>query len=105
VARDVVNMTASSNGSTCLPLHRRRLSRRHTSAESIPTQPYFGSNPITPLTRVFYRTDDGTEELKFTIDYEVSYENNKEVGDALMILHGKGKYTGRFLITFHIAHT
>jgi hypothetical protein len=61
VARDVVNMTASSNGSTCLPFHRRRLSRRRTSAESIPPQPYFGGNPITPLTRVFYRTDDGTE--------------------------------------------
>jgi len=84
------------------PPHRLRLSRKHTSAELIPPQPYFGGKPITPLTRIFYKADEETVELKFTIDYEVSYKNNKDVGDAMMIIHGKGKYRGQFVITFHI---
>jgi len=81
---------------------RHRLSRKRTSAEIIPPQPYFGGKAITPLTRIFYTLPDETVELVFTVDYTVSYRNNKEVGDAMMIVHGRGKYVGQFMITFHI---
>jgi hypothetical protein len=87
------------------PHHRLTLDAEHTTAEPIPTQSYFGGKPVTPLPRVFYQTDTETIELKFTVDYEVSYKNNTEVGEATMTLHGKGHYTGQYVTTFHIART
>jgi hypothetical protein len=87
------------------PHHRHKLDPAHTTAEPIPTQSYFGGKPITPLTRVFYKTDAETIELKFTVDYEVSYKNNTEVGEAYMTIHGKGHYSGQYVTTFHIART
>jgi hypothetical protein len=87
------------------PPHRRRLDRVHTSATSIADQPYDNDKAVQPFVRVFYKTDDETAELVFTVDFEVSYKNNKKVGDALMIIHGKGKYVGQFLISFHIVRT
>jgi hypothetical protein len=87
------------------PPHRRRLDRAHTSADSVADQPYDNGKDVQPFTRVFYKTDDETTELVFTVDFEVSYKNNKKVGDAMMIIHGKGKYVGQFVITFHIVET
>jgi hypothetical protein len=85
------------------PLHRHKLDAEHTTAEPIPVQPYNNGKPVTPLTRVWYKTGTETIELKFTKDYEVSYKNNTDVGEAIMTLHGKGHYAGQYITTFHIA--
>jgi len=85
------------------PPHRLKLDREHTTAEPIPTQPYDNDRPILPLTRVWYDGNAGNVELIFSVDFTVTYKNNKKVGEAEMIIHGKGKYTGQYLTTFHIA--
>jgi hypothetical protein len=41
-------------------------------------------------------------ELRFTVDYFFTYKNNIEIGEAQIIIHGKGKYTGKYTSTFHI---
>jgi hypothetical protein len=87
------------------PLHRHKLDGSNTSVEKIPDQAYFGGKPITPIGRTFYQTGTETIELKFTIDYEVSYKNNTDVGQATLIVHGKGKYTGQVATTFYITRT
>jgi hypothetical protein len=114
------------------PAHRLKLDAAHTSTEPIPTQPYDAEKPVQPLTRVFYQALTEVEakilwepdptrapeptpahepavhalteprELEFTVDYEVSYKNNKKVGQATLIIHGKGKFTGQYLTYFYI---
>jgi hypothetical protein len=41
-------------------------------------------------------------ELTFAKDFDVTYRNNIEVGEAKLSVHGKGKYTGSYNTTFHI---
>jgi hypothetical protein len=41
-------------------------------------------------------------ELEFTKDYDITYRENVEVGEAALIVHGKGHYTGHYETTFHI---
>jgi hypothetical protein len=62
-------------------------------------QPYTGQ-AITPIPQVFFKTEDG--ELHFTVDFYVTYRNNVDVGEAKIIIHGKGKYAGSYTSTFHI---
>jgi hypothetical protein len=76
----------------------------HTSVAPIPVQVYTGK-PVTPLPRVFFQTGKETVELVFAQDFDVTYKNNTEVGEAKLSVHGKGKYTGRYDTTFHIART
>jgi hypothetical protein len=73
-----------------------------TSVAPIPEQPYTGRH-ITPLPRVFFQTDTELRELVFSQDFTVTYRNNTKVGEAQLFVHGKGKYTGRYNTTFHIA--
>ncbi|MDR0348407.1 MAG: hypothetical protein LBH90_02800, partial [Tannerella sp.] len=69
---------------------------------AIPAQPYTGE-AITPVPRVLHREDDGTfSELRFTVDYYVTYRNNVDAGEAKIFIHGKGHYTGLYISTFHI---
>jgi hypothetical protein len=80
------------------------LDGEHTSVAPVDDQIYTGRH-LTPLPRVFYRTDDGKLiELVFSQDYTVTYRNNVEVGEAHLIVHGKGKYSGSYVTTFHIIH-
>ena len=58
----------------------------------------FTGNPVTQSVVVKY----GSETLKVNEDYVVSYENNTNVGDAAIIISGKGKYTGTIKKTFKI---
>jgi hypothetical protein len=82
-----------------LPL---RLTDANTSVDSIPAQPYTGK-AVTPVPRVFIRTGDGEfNELRFTVDFFVTYRNNTEIGEAKIIIHGKGRYSGSHTSTFHI---
>jgi hypothetical protein len=78
-----------------------RLTEANTSVAPIEIQQYTGA-AITPIPDVFLKTDDKTVELRFTVDFYVTYRNNIEVGEAKLFVHGKGKYTGKYDTTFHI---
>jgi hypothetical protein len=70
--------------------------------EVIPPQKYTG-NAITPIPIVSYR-EEGKKvvALTFAEDYSVTYRNNRKVGTAEAILHGKGAYKGQKIVTFNI---
>jgi hypothetical protein len=79
-----------------------KLTNSNTIVDAIAKQKYTGKE-ITPITRVFYKKEDGElNELRFTIDFYITYRNNVEVGEAQIIIHGKGKYRGRYTSIFHI---
>jgi hypothetical protein len=79
-----------------------RLNDTNTSVSSIPVQKYTGKR-ITPIPTVLFGADDGIlTELVFTVDFYVTYRNNINVGEAKIIVHGKGKYAGSYVSTFHI---
>ncbi|MDR2358367.1 MAG: DUF6261 family protein [Prevotellaceae bacterium] len=78
------------------------LDEAHTTVEPIPVQPYTGK-PVTPLPRVYFQTGKETVELVFAQDFNITYRNNTNVGEAKLFVHGKGKYTGTYDTTFHIA--
>jgi hypothetical protein len=79
-----------------------KLTDANTSVDAIPTQKYTGQ-AITPIPRVFVKTEDNEfNELRFTVDFFVTYRNNTEVGEAKIIIHGKSKYSGSYTSTFHI---
>jgi hypothetical protein len=79
-----------------------KLDPAHTSVAPMDKQAYTGK-PITPLPRVFYQTEKETFELVLGKDFSVTYKNNENVGEAKVIIHGKGKYTGNHETTFYIA--
>jgi hypothetical protein len=75
----------------------------HTVVEPIPTQTYT-EKPIAVIPKVYYREDEKqTVELVFAVDFSVTYKNNKDIGTADLIIHGKGKYKGQKTVTFNIA--
>jgi hypothetical protein len=79
-----------------------KLTDKNTSVKPIPTQTYTGQ-AITPIPTVLLKTANGKEkELRFTTDFYVTYKNNIQVGEAKLIVHGKGKYGGSYVSTFHI---
>jgi len=59
---------------------------------------------ITPLPEVFC-IHEGRPPVKllFSVDYTLTYRNNIMVGNAVIIIHGKGRYKGRKLVTFDIS--
>lgn len=69
----------------------------HAITELIPSQIYTG-RAITPIPVLYY---DG-QELVFARDFSVTYKNNVEVGEATVIMHGKGKFTGKHIRKFNI---
>jgi hypothetical protein len=79
-----------------------KLDPAHTSVAPMDKQAYTG-HPVTPLPRVFYQNGKETVELVLGKDFTVTYRNNVEVGEAKIIIHGKGKYTGSHETTFYIA--
>jgi hypothetical protein len=79
-----------------------KLTGANTSVDAIPAQPYTGE-AVTPVPRVLLKSGDGTfSELRFTVDYYVTYRHNVDVGEAKILIHGKGHYTGLYTSTFHI---
>jgi hypothetical protein len=79
-----------------------KITDANTSVAPIPVQVYTGK-AITPIPRVSFKMDDDKFiELLFTVDFYVTYRNNTDVGEAKIIIHGKGKYTGTYTSTFHI---
>jgi hypothetical protein len=79
-----------------------KITNNNIFVEPVPVQKYTGKN-ITPITQVFIKKEnEELTELRFTIDFYFTYKNNIEVGEAQIIIHGKGKYTGTYTSTFHI---
>jgi hypothetical protein len=79
------------------------LDETHTSVAPIAEQTRTG-RAITPLPRVFVQRAGDLRELVFAQDFTVTYRNNVEVGEAKLLVHGKGKYTGTYATTFHIVN-
>jgi hypothetical protein len=70
--------------------------------EPIQVQTYTGF-PLTPNPRVLYVTPhDGTTQLEFGKDYNLTFRNNINVGNAFCNIHGKGAYRGKKTVTFII---
>ena len=78
------------------------LTVENTTVEPIPLQAYT-SLPVTPLPIVHCKNGKETKKLVFTRDFDLTYRNNVNVGEAQCIIHGKGKYAGQYITTFHIA--
>jgi hypothetical protein len=86
-----------------MEFHRIRHDISHAEPEPIPQQSYT-EQPVTPTPNVYYvTTSDGTVKLELGKDYNVSYKNNINVGNAQCIIHGKGAYKGSKIVTFIIA--
>jgi hypothetical protein len=67
------------------------------TTEPLPSQIYTGK-ALTLIPVVYYEG----EELVFTVDFSLSYRNNVEVGEATVIMHGKGRFKGRHTRKFNI---
>jgi hypothetical protein len=79
-----------------------KLTNANTVVEPVAIQKYTGK-PVTPVAQVFIKKENNEfNELLFTVDFYITYRNNVEVGEAQIIIHGKGKYSGRYTSTFHI---
>jgi hypothetical protein len=86
-------------------IHRVRHDIEHAVAVPVPTQQYTGK-AIIPIPEVHYvHEGKPTVELVFSVDFTVTYKENVNVGDAEIIIHGKGKYKGQKIVTFNIART
>jgi hypothetical protein len=82
-----------------------RLTDANTSVAPIPMQKYTGKH-ITPIPKVLLKTENNSfAELRFSIDFSVTYRNNIKAGNAKLIIHGKGKYKGNYTSTFYIEQT
>lgn len=67
-----------------------------------PLQSYeYTGMAITPIPVLFY---DG-QPLVFAVDFSVTYKDNVEVGEATVIMHGKGRFTGTHTRKFNIVRT
>jgi hypothetical protein len=76
----------------------------HTFTMPIALQAYTGK-AITPIPRVFVGTGDEATELVFSQDFTVTYRENTAVGEARIIIRGKGKYRGTHQTSFYIVET
>ncbi|MDR2120572.1 MAG: DUF6261 family protein [Tannerella sp.] len=79
---------------------------KHSIASSmilpIDEQPYTGE-PCTPVPSVFYESTKGDVKLVLGKDFNVSYRNNVNAGNAKCTISGKGAYKGSKTVTFIIA--
>jgi hypothetical protein len=79
-----------------------KLTDANTMVAPIEIQKYTGKH-ITPVPTVSIKNEDGEfSELLFTVDFYITYKNNVEIGEAQIMIHGKGKYIGNYKSTFHI---
>jgi hypothetical protein len=80
-------------------LYHQRMTKdiKMTLVKPVPVQKYSGK-PITPLLEIIY----GETELVLSKDYTLAYNKNIEVGNAEIIVRGKGEYEGKMTITFFI---
>jgi hypothetical protein len=90
------------NPDQVLPLASREARRRQHLRGGDPCAAYTGS-AVTPIPRVFFGAEgEKAVELQFSVDFFVTYRDNTKVGEAKVLVHGKGKYCGSYASTFHI---
>jgi hypothetical protein len=80
--------------------HSHRHSKKDiatANVDNIPVQ-IFAGKPVIVIPVVQYES----QELVFAKDFAVTYKHNDTVGTADLIIHGKGKYNGRKIVTFTI---
>ncbi|MDR2764400.1 MAG: DUF6261 family protein [Tannerella sp.] len=82
--------------------HHAKLNIATAEPAPIGQQTYTG-RPCTPLPEVLYVTSGGTIRLELGKDFNVTYKNNVNPGNAECTIHGKGKYKGHRTVTFIIA--
>ncbi|MDR1563183.1 MAG: DUF6261 family protein [Dysgonamonadaceae bacterium] len=81
--------------------HRVKHDIAHCEPEEIPNQVYSGY-AITPTPLVLYPTNKKTFRLELGKDYNLSFKDNVEVGNAQCTIHGIGAYKGSKTVTFII---
>jgi hypothetical protein len=82
--------------------HAKKIDIAAAEPAPIPPQPYTGQ-PCTPAPEVLLVTkDDGTVKLELGKDYNLTFKNNIEVGNAECTIHGKNAYRGSKTVTFII---
>ncbi|MDR1338961.1 MAG: DUF6261 family protein [Prevotellaceae bacterium] len=81
--------------------HRVRHSIAAAELSPIEKQPYTGK-PCTPVPEVLYVTPKETLRLVLGKDFNVTYKNNVNAGNAECTIHGKGGYRGLKTVTFII---
>jgi hypothetical protein len=69
----------------------------------IDPQPYTGK-ACTPVPEVIFKKGDEMIELVLGKDFNVTYKDNVNVGNAECTIHGKGAYKGSKTVTFIIKH-
>lgn len=83
--------------------HRAKRDISKAQPAPIKPQPYTGLS-CTPLPdSVLYVTPKGTERLELGKDFNITYKDNVEVGNAECTIVGKGAYRGQKTVTFIIA--
>ncbi len=91
----IINLTITGKGTSI----------SKATIKSIPSQPYNNGNDIELKEqdlKVTAKISGKTKTLKKDVDYTVSYENNKEIGTATVIITGKGEFAGTKKATFKI---
>jgi hypothetical protein len=81
--------------------HYTRHSIKAARLASIVPQPYSGE-ACTPVPEVFFNTPKKTLTLELGKDFNISYRNNINPGNAECTVHGKGKYKDSKTVTFII---
>jgi hypothetical protein len=71
---------------------------RETVAETVPPQKYT-EKPVIVIPTL---NDEEGKELVFSVDFSVKYKNNTKIGNAKIIIAGKGNYKGVKEIGFDI---
>jgi hypothetical protein len=83
--------------------HRVRRDIADAEPSPVPVQAYTG-HPVTPLVEVLCATPNGgTAALVLGKDFNMTFRNNVDAGNAECTIHGKGAYKGRKTVTFIIA--
>jgi hypothetical protein len=84
--------------------HRAKHSITTAVIAEIAQQIYSGE-PCTPVPEVSYTTTTGVIKLALGKDFNITYKNNIEPGNAQCTVHGKGAYKGKKTVTFIIDGT
>jgi hypothetical protein len=79
--------------------HHAKKDIAKAAVNNIADQVYAGK-PVVLIPEVF----DEDKELVFSQDFELSYKNNNAVGTADVIIHGKGAFKGKKIVSFNIVH-
>lgn len=71
---------------------------------SVPKQEFHGQ-PCTPVPKVYFRDGKDLRELTYQTDFVIQYHYNNKVGEARLVVIGKGRYTGRCVTSFQIVRS